>query len=850
MAEGIPEYEELKLRIDPGGDGGSYRVLALGPDGTAASGEFELPFSAMELDNFILRVGQPRRSVRARRSSHMQEAKQFGSTLFDALLQDDVLETYLGARRGAEAHGRGLRVTLYLTGVPELMEIPWEFLYERPSFLSQSIYTPVVRSLDLKNVRAPRKLTPPLQILGVVSTPTGFEGLDVEAEQRKLEEALSSLRAAGLVELSWLTRATMEELDRVIAAPDDVHVLHYIGHGAYDERKDSGILVLENLRGDPYEISGEELGTLLYDEHSLRLAVLNSCEGARTSHVEPFSGVAARLVECGVPAVVGMQFEITDDAAITFSERFYTSLAQGFPVDAALAQARKAIFAAGSDIEFGTPVLFLRGTDARLFDIEQAPALAGGATPTGPSDFSLQLEQHPLNAAPGEPVSWELTIVNTGACALREVTATGSDGRTLAELADIDVGRRGVVRWKDTLEPELGQLVTVAASDPAGSRISEQIVARPQSTAGSPPAEDPTKSPPPSEPPEPPRAGSANGHPRPTSRRRRPAPGWVIAFAALAIGSLFVAGTGVFSAEDEKDTPKPKRAQSGVAIDGVAIEGGGAVDAMAARGDLVVWERPDGNQRRLVARLSGKTRELPVKANDIAGLAVGVDSRGDLVAIYSSCTAPLVCDLRSYDFNRQRDRALVPLSSPNCAEIGPSLGAGVISFARGAPAGQPCRQGTYVTVGGQPRYFPGPSNGTHTDGHTLAWEPNERARQPKEGTLWVADLDKRSKPRPIVPPRGHRFYRPRVDGDYVYFVDRYLDRIEDDTFVIARTKVDDLADFEYYGPERTLSPKPALAVTRGELLYRGDTKANPRDGAEVIWRDRSPSFLRGLPDAR
>ena len=70
-----------------------------------------------------------------------------------------------------------------------------------------------------------------------------------------------------------------------------------------------------------------------------------------------------------------MQAEITDEAAITFSERLYTALAQGFPIDAALTQARKAIFAAGSDVEFGTPVLFLRGENAQLFDVEGAEKL-------------------------------------------------------------------------------------------------------------------------------------------------------------------------------------------------------------------------------------------------------------------------------------------------------------------------------------------------------------------------------------------------------------------------------------------------------------------------------------------
>lgn len=373
MSGRIPQYDELKLRIEKGPED-AYRVVAFAADGSTAEGSFSAPFSKTELDNFVLRVGLPRRSVRTYRSSQMEEARRFGSKLSNALLQGEVREVYLGARRLADARDRGLRVTLYLTGVPELMEIPWEFLYERPAFLSQSIYTPLVRSLDLRAVRPPRNVALPLRVLGLVSSPRGFDNLDVGEEREKLDRALDSLRAAGLVEVHWLEPATLSELERAIAGPQERHVLHYVGHGAYDERTQGGILLLEDANGGPHEATGEELGSLLQDERSLRLAVLNSCEGARTSHVDPFSGVASSLLECGIPAAIGMQFEITDDAAVTFSERLYAALAQGFPVDAALAQARKAIFAAGHELEFGTPVLFLRGADARLFDVDSLAA--------------------------------------------------------------------------------------------------------------------------------------------------------------------------------------------------------------------------------------------------------------------------------------------------------------------------------------------------------------------------------------------------------------------------------------------------------------------------------------------
>ena len=103
------------------------------------------------------------------------------------------------------------------------------------------------------------------------------------------------------------------------------------------------------------------------------MAVLNSCEGARASLNDPFSSVATSLIEHEVPAVIGMQFEITDRAAILFSGEFYAALADGRAVDEALSQARMAIFADNNDIEWGTPVLFMRVTDGRLFDVETPP---------------------------------------------------------------------------------------------------------------------------------------------------------------------------------------------------------------------------------------------------------------------------------------------------------------------------------------------------------------------------------------------------------------------------------------------------------------------------------------------
>ena len=52
---------------------------------------------------------------------------------------------------------------------------------------------------------------------------------------------------------------------------------------------------------------------------------------------------------------------------------FIAALAEGYPIDAALAEARVAIFANGNNIEWGTPVLFMRSKDGKLFNFEPKP---------------------------------------------------------------------------------------------------------------------------------------------------------------------------------------------------------------------------------------------------------------------------------------------------------------------------------------------------------------------------------------------------------------------------------------------------------------------------------------------
>jgi hypothetical protein len=71
--------------------------------------------------------------------------------------------------------------------------------------------------------------------------------------------------------------------------------------------------------------------------------------------------------------VIAMQFEITDQAAVAFSQEFYMSLADGMPVDVAVAQGRTAVMTRVNVVEWATPVLYLRSQDGQIFDLKEPP---------------------------------------------------------------------------------------------------------------------------------------------------------------------------------------------------------------------------------------------------------------------------------------------------------------------------------------------------------------------------------------------------------------------------------------------------------------------------------------------
>jgi hypothetical protein len=398
------DYLDLELAIGPGRSG-FYAVHVLRSPSGEAQGELAWPWSAAELQ----RVRQDLQA--AVEGAHLTQTAQMvrtvGETLFHALFSGAIGICYEASRATAHSQGRGLRIKLRIEP-PELHVVPWELLFDPglTEFLALSRQTPLVRYLAVSQPILPLAVEPPLRILVMAASPNGVAALDLKQEQVRLAAALAPLVGQRRAEIVWLAGQRWRDLQEAMQR-GPWHVFHYIGHGAYDEAQGEGVLVVADDDGGPRLLSGDEFARLFDGQPALRLAVLNACEGARGDEQRAFSSLGSALVRRGLPAVIAMQYALSDGAAVEFSRTFYTALAAGLPVDAATSEARKALsLSRPQSLEWLTPVLFLRAPDGQLWpSVPPEPVTrAAPGQPAHPGEAGVHANIHIGGSATGSTI--------------------------------------------------------------------------------------------------------------------------------------------------------------------------------------------------------------------------------------------------------------------------------------------------------------------------------------------------------------------------------------------------------------------------------------------------------------
>ena len=375
QAAAVP-YLDFHLLLEREDDRYRARVVS-SPAGTTSAVKFRSPVRPEELGTFRLSIHKPLFEQEGPEHA-VQRVRALGRKLYRAAFRGEVETCLARSEQEASGRGAGLRIRIHVDAeAPELAELPWEFLYDERAdrFLCLSKFSSIVRFLDINAAPPPQRVEGRLRALVVIASPADYPELRVEDEWTRVRTALEGLGTRLDVEL--LQPATLDALEQALQR-GRYHLIHFVGHSGFDPGTGEGVVVLQGPGGKGYHLlSGERLGILAQDHRSLRLVVLNSCEGTRASERDAFAGVAQGLIRRGLPAVLGMQFEITDNAAIRFSQIFYASVVAGDPVDTAVAQGRQALYVRGGDgtigpLEWGTPALFMLVPEGRVFDVAGA----------------------------------------------------------------------------------------------------------------------------------------------------------------------------------------------------------------------------------------------------------------------------------------------------------------------------------------------------------------------------------------------------------------------------------------------------------------------------------------------
>jgi hypothetical protein len=288
-----------------------------------------------------------------------RELLKYGALLFETLFPGEVRRLYDSARAGSRRRRLDL---VFTSAVDWIADKPWEFAYDpsRHAFLAaedvnflRGVLTPVPAA-----VPPLRRL--PLRILVASARPVEAAAVSAAEEEADIRRALSGLVRARLATVDVLRAATPDLLHRRLASKA-YDVLHFVGHGTYDEDSRTGFLVFEGKGGEARLVDARTFRQVLAGR-GLSLVFLNACETGRGGRTDFNRGVAPSLVAGGLPAVVANQYRVLDEAATAFARHFYRALAQGKDLGESAREARVAVSCAGSgpSIDWAVPVVYAR----------------------------------------------------------------------------------------------------------------------------------------------------------------------------------------------------------------------------------------------------------------------------------------------------------------------------------------------------------------------------------------------------------------------------------------------------------------------------------------------------------
>lgn len=280
-----------------------------------------------------------------------------GSQLFRALpetAQDRLHQAQSIARR----NGKSVEIILaFEASARPLLSLPWELLHNPEGRYFYALRGGgITRQLWLPSAPGAVPASCPHALLGVWAEPQGMESLAVRENYRPSPEAQD--------EFVWISgKDTLGQLrQHLTEEPHDG--LHIVAHGRSGENWSDFSLAFVAENGHVHWISPDQLAVCLSDYPQLRFVYLDVCastvSGAKDDGDYLPGGLASALIGMGIPAVVAMQEQISQEVAGHFADTFYDELSRGMSLPQAMTSARRAARISLDDpIQWSIPALYM-----------------------------------------------------------------------------------------------------------------------------------------------------------------------------------------------------------------------------------------------------------------------------------------------------------------------------------------------------------------------------------------------------------------------------------------------------------------------------------------------------------
>lgn len=324
--------------------------------------------------------------LRENKITHAKELRVMGSHLYQALF-DEKIKTFFETTR-QQAAGERMRVQLrFRKEAAHLATLPWEYLYCPDSetgegyFLSTNVDLVLSRFVYREKGEEPQFTDQdPLKILIVVSSPPPLQidAAPVIDVLRKLRDYFKNYQ----INIDVLERPTVLSLYEKLKMTNP-HIVHFIGRGRFDQTKGLGEIALLDPAGNVFWQEDKDFADIFVQAKPVTsLVFLHLCQEAMTDLKANFAGLAPRLIQAHIKAVVAMHYPIYNAAAVIFCRYFYRELLNQAKVDDAVQTARSRIkfftpIETPQVRDFGTPALYMYSSESLIPPPAPTPSTQG-----------------------------------------------------------------------------------------------------------------------------------------------------------------------------------------------------------------------------------------------------------------------------------------------------------------------------------------------------------------------------------------------------------------------------------------------------------------------------------------